>query len=94
MVFTLTLSSKSEIRVRARYQTGDGSAVSGADYVSKTGEVVFDPGVVSRNVSIAVMGDIVPEPNETLHLDLDTPTNATVATPRSSGTIVNDDGTP
>lgn len=91
MVFTLTLSGKSEIRARVRYQTADGTATAGSDYTGKSGEVAFDPGVTSKTVSIAVAGDTIPEPNEVFYLDLNTPTNATIGVSRAAGTIISDE---
>lgn len=91
MVFTLTLSGKSEIRARVRYQTADGTATAGSDYTAKSGEVAFDPGVTSKTVSIAVAGDTSPEPNEVFYLDLNTPTNATIGVSRAAGTIISDE---
>ena len=92
LVFTLTLSRPSELRTRVRYQTADGTALAGSDYTARSGEISFDAGVTSKTVAVAVAGDTIVEPTETMFLDLHTPTSLTIAVPRGTGTIVTDDG--
>jgi uncharacterized repeat protein (TIGR01451 family) len=91
MNFSLVLSAPSELRTRVRYETADGTALAGSDYVAKTGEVVFEPGVVSRTISISINGNTVAEPNEEFYVNLHTPTNLTIADGQALGTILNDD---
>jgi hypothetical protein len=91
MNFTLTLSAPSEIRSRVQYQTADGTATAGSDYVAKTGEVVFDPGITTRTVTIVINGDVSVESAETLLVNLHTPTSLTIADGQAAGTIQNDD---
>jgi chitinase len=65
--------------------------VAGNDYVAKSGTLTFAPGDVSKTVSVAITGDAVVEPNETLTLDLTNPVQVTVAGGSAVGTITNDD---
>jgi len=90
-VFTLTLSAPAGQRTRVRYTTVDGSATAGSDYVAKSGEVVFEPGLTTRTVPIVINGDTVAEPTETFFVDLNTPTLLTIGVSRGTGTIASDD---
>jgi hypothetical protein len=90
-VFTFTLSGPSALTTRVRYETADGSATAGGDYTTRTGEVVFSPGVTTMTVAIAVHGDTAVEANETFFVNLNTPTNLTIGDAQAVGTILNDD---
>jgi hypothetical protein len=90
-VFTLTLSAASGREVRVAYRTADGTAVAPGDYEASEGERVFQPGEVTRTITVAVVGDETAEANETFFVDLLNPVNATVAVARGTGTIVNDE---
>ena len=90
-VFTLTLSGPSALTTRVRYETADATALAGSDYSTRTGEVVFSPGALTRTVSVPVNGDTVVEPDETFLVNLHTPVNLTIADAQAVGTILNED---
>jgi hypothetical protein len=90
-VFVVTLSSASSQTVMVSYHTADNTAQAGSDYVSKTSSLTFNPGEVSKNITVVINGDTVPEANETFLLILSGATNASVTGNRGVGTIVNDD---
>lgn len=92
--FTVALSSPSASQVDVTVSTGDGSAVAGADYLDGIGHLVFLPGQVSQNVTVAVIGDLVTEPDETFTVTLSNPVNATIDNGVGTATIVNDDPAP
>jgi hypothetical protein len=94
MTFTLTLSAATERSVTVHYSTADGSALASSDYNASSGTVTFAPGQTSKTIDIAILGDTTSEPNETFTVTLDTPTNAMLATPVGTGTIVDDDTAP
>ena len=90
--FTVTLSPASPVSVTVHYATADGcSATAGADYVAASGTLTFAPGVTTQTITVAVNGDAAVEPDETFFVDLTGATNATIATPRGVGSILNDD---
>jgi len=90
--FTVSLSAPSGHTVTVDYQTADGSAQAGSDYVGATSSVDIPPGSTSQPVQVAVNGDTSFEPDETFFLDLTGATNATpVAPTRGGATILNDD---
>ena len=85
--FRLELSQTSETPVSVDYETADGTAQEGADYVSLSGTVSFAPGETVKTVAVATLGDGDAEPAETLTLRLSNAQGATLATPEASGTI-------
>ena len=64
--FAVTLSAASTQTVTVAYATGDSGAVAGSDYQAASGTLTFAPGETSKTVTVPVIGDRVPEPNETL----------------------------
>ncbi|MBD2518026.1 M10 family metallopeptidase C-terminal domain-containing protein [Nostoc sp. FACHB-973] len=89
--FTVTLSAASTSAVTVNYATANGTATSGSDYTASTGTLTFNPGNISKTLTVAVAGDTIFEPNETFFLNLSNATNATIADNQALGTIVNDD---
>ena len=89
--FTLTLSSASAVDVTVHYQTADGSAVAGGDYIASSGDVTIPAGQISATFTVAVMGDRLPEPKETFAVILTGATNATIADGQGTGTIIDDE---
>ena len=96
LVFPVTLSVASGRQVKAKYADGGGgTATSGTDYEPvEQGELVFAPGETAKTVSVAVLGDELDEPDETVELALSEPRNAELATAAGLGTIVDDDAEP
>ena len=96
LTFTLTLSKASTQEVRVRFSDrGTGAATAGTDYPAFSIQwLYFQPGELTKTVSISVTGDTVKEPNETIVVELLYPLHATIATPTGTGTITDDDTTP
>jgi hypothetical protein len=95
-VVTVRLSAPSGQQVAVAFQTVDGTAVDGigeasADYTARTGTLVFAPGQTQQTISISLRNDLVVEPDEYFFVDLRTPTNALVATPRTVVWVIDDD---
>ncbi len=97
LVFMVSLSIPSESPVTVDYATANaapasGVATSGNDYLSATGTISFDPGQISKPISITINGDKLVEPNETFFVNL---TNASagsmITDSQGTGTIINDD---
>ena len=89
--FTITLSKPSGQTVSVNYATANGTAISGSDYVAKTGTVSFSSGQTSKTVSVVINGDTVVEGDETLFVFLSGATNASIGRARGLGMITNDD---
>ncbi|MEA2164070.1 MAG: hypothetical protein QOK37_2197 [Thermoanaerobaculia bacterium] len=93
--FTATLSFVSTTISRVRWQTQDGTATAGSDYVASSGELVFQPGELSKTFTIVVIGDTAFEPDEIFNIVITGTDNATAASgPPAAGIIVNDDVQP
>jgi glucose/arabinose dehydrogenase len=91
LLFTITLSPAAGQPVSVNYATSVGTASAGSDYTSAAGSVTFQPGATTLTVPIAVVADVMDEPDETLGLVLSNPVNASIATASALGTIVDDD---
>ena len=89
--FTVSLSAAYGQPVSVHYATADGSAVAGSDYQAASGTLTFAPGVTSQTITVLVNGDRDAESTEFFLLLLTSPTNAFVADPSGTGTIVDDE---
>lgn len=78
------------------YSTRDGTATAGQDYIAQHGTLVIYPNETQAVVAVEIIGDTVPEPNETFYLDVTNPVGGSfgvgVLTLTAMRTIVNDDG--
>ena len=93
--FTVTLSALSGQTVTVGYNTSNGTAISGLDYTSTTGTLTFAPGTLTQTFTVPINTlDTIDEPNETLYVNLVSPTNATIADALGVGTIVDNDNAP
>src|SRR5262249_34921416 len=64
---------------------------AGSDYTAASGSLTFAAGQTTAVVPVTVYGDTTLEPDETFSLTLSNPTNATLARPTGTGTILSDD---
>ncbi len=74
-----------------QFSTSNGLAVAGDDYFAAGGTVVFAANETSKSVTVAVSGDVVPEPNETFTVTLSNAVSGTIADGTGIGTIYDDD---
>jgi hypothetical protein len=91
LTFTVRLSRDSGRKVTVWALTADGSARAPDDYYAKTVKLTFRVGQIVKYVPVAVRGDQVSEPNETMFLLLDRATHASLADPSGTGGIINND---
>ena len=94
VTFTATLSAASGKTVTVGYATADGTATAPADYTLATGTLTFNPGVLTRTFTVAVVGDTRDEFDETFVANLSSPVNATIADGQGVGTILDNDPIP
>jgi hypothetical protein len=91
--FAVTLSSASSLTTTVAYATADGTATAGTDYTARgPATLTFAPGVTTQTVTVPVLGDTLPEANETFVVNLSGATNATIAKAQGIGTIADNDG--
>jgi Calx-beta domain/Dockerin type I domain/SdrD B-like domain len=92
--FTVSLSEVSDQQVVVQYSTAEGTAAAGTDYQSKSDTLIFDPGQLSKTVTINVNGDTMFENDETFFVNLFNASGAPVGKSQGVGTIENDDAVP
>lgn len=95
-VFLVTLSARSgRGTVTVDYATAPGTATAGVDYASVSGTLSFTPGAsLVQRVLVPVLGDQVPESDETFYVNLWNPVNAGLAVSQAAGLIVDNDSPP
>ncbi len=93
VAFTVTLgeAAATDYPVTVSYTTADGTA-GPADYEPASGTVTFDVGESTKQVLVEISGDTTPEPAETFHVRLSSPTKGTVVRAQGTARILNDDG--
>ena len=90
-VFNVTLSEAAGETVTVAFASADGTATAGTDYQAASGTLTFTAGEAALQITVAVVGDIVREPDETFVVTLSDPRNATLADAAATGTITDDD---
>ncbi len=83
--------------LQVAYQTRDGSAADGTDYLGRTGTVVFQPGDTVKTVAIAIFDDGLAEAAEDFFFELTDVSGiagASVAIGAARATLGVSDGTP
>jgi hypothetical protein len=93
-VFTVSLLNPGPDTVTVDYETVDGTAQAGSDYVSNSGKLTFTSGDVQETITVLVNGDTLVEPNETFFVTLKNPTGATTTRSQGTAIITNDDQPP
>lgn len=91
MSFTITLSAPSPGGIGVTAQTDLGSATPNVDYVPTGAFLTFGQGVSTVNFLVPVIGDLVPEPDETFLVRLSDAAGASIANGIATGTIIDDD---
>src|SRR5262249_44655478 len=91
---TVTLSNPSSQTITVEYATADGTATAGSDYTAiATTMLTFAPGETSKTISVAVLGDVITENNETFFVNLSNASSgATILDDQGIGTILDNDG--
>ena len=91
-VFEVTLSAPSARDVTLGYATSNGTARAGQDYTGVvSGTLTIAAGSTSGTISVRVLDDEYPEPDETFTVTLSNAENATINDGEGVGTITDDD---
>ena len=92
LTFTVTLTGQSSQVVTVNYATSNGTAIAPGDYTAiQNGEIIFNPGETTKQITVNVNGDYIREPNETFFVNLNGPVGAVISDAQATGTIINDD---
>jgi hypothetical protein len=92
--FTVALSNPSDQTVTVDFALADGSATLADNdygYLDANHTVTFAPGVTQQTIAVQIYGDRKFEPNETFSVNLNSPTNATIADGQGQGTILDEE---
>jgi TolB protein len=93
-VFTVRLSNPSESAVSVDWAAADGTATAPADYQPAGRTLGFAPRQTSATLTVRVVGDELPEPDEAFRVLLSNPQQATIGDGEGAGAIVDDDRAP
>lgn len=78
------------------YATRDGTAIAGEDYLPVADTLILYPGETQAAIAVEVIGDKIPEPDETFYLDVFNPVGgsfgAGVVQLTAMRTMIDDDG--
>lgn len=92
---TIQLASAAPVVMPVQWQTGAVTATAGEDFTAASGEVVFQPGEISKVISVNVLGDDLvdrwPVVAETFHVDVTRPNGTATQTARATISITDDD---
>jgi len=92
LTFPVSILPASVSTVSVDYSVVDGTATSASgDYTPVSGTLTFAPGDTVKYVDVPIAGDATPERNETIQLQLVNPSGGVIATPTSTGTLLDDD---
>ena len=93
---TLNRAPGRQVTVDWAADADPGTAVSGADYTAFSGgALTFSAAETSKTVEVAVTGDALDEPDETIRIALSNPSGAVLGSAATGiGTITDDDPTP
>ncbi len=76
----LTLNAPSAQPITVTYQTLDGTALAGQDYVAQLATITFEPGITYKYFDFPIMNDSTTEGEETFSVVLSNPVNAELGT--------------
>ncbi|MFW6155403.1 MAG: Calx-beta domain-containing protein [Planctomycetota bacterium] len=88
---TVRLSHPSDWPVTVAYATADESARAGNDYIAAGGTLTFDPGTVTRTISVRLLDDGEAEADELFWVTLSDPAAATLGDTRATAMVLDDD---
>ncbi|MEJ0037686.1 MAG: Calx-beta domain-containing protein [Gammaproteobacteria bacterium] len=93
--FTVTRSGSLATSNGVDFATANGTAAAGANYLSNSGTLTFQPGVPSLQIPVTSLSDSLYNNNLTFNVNLSSPTNlATISTGSGTGTIQNTNAAP
>ena len=91
-VFSVSLMGQSTETVTVEYETLDGTASAGFDYVTKEGTLTFLANETSKTIEVTVLDDSDVEGEETFRVTLTNPQNATLLDDLGIARIRDDEG--
>ena len=75
-----------------QYATANGTALANTAYTATSGTLTFAPGTTTEVITVAVLGQPTPQPDETFLVNLSNPVNTELVSDHATGTIINQTG--
>jgi hypothetical protein len=91
MRFKLTIPTVSGLPVSVDYQTANGTALGGKDFVKRHGTATIAAGKKSTFINVPIKGDTVVETSENFSVGITNPVNTVIQVGAATGVIQNDD---
>ncbi len=91
MVFRVDLNAPSYFPLSVQYQTIDGTAKAGTDYVSTEGILYFNVGATSNTIAVPIIGNTRMDGNRAFTVKLFNSFTVSINRDVATGTIVDDD---
>ncbi len=92
--FLVSLNYPRTQAISVQWATQGGTAFQGADYTAGSGTLLFEPGVMSQTITVAITPDALNETQEVFYVNLNNPTNAVILKNQAVVTIQDDDPVP
>jgi hypothetical protein len=89
----LTRSGNTNLTSTFDWVTSNGTAIATGDYITASGTITMDPGVITTNVTVEILGDDLVESNETLTVVLSNLSTGSVVLANGLITILDNDAT-
>ncbi|HZS05329.1 MAG TPA: ExeM/NucH family extracellular endonuclease [Blastocatellia bacterium] len=70
LTFDVMLSNPSSQTITFSFATANGTAMAGSDYIAAGGPLVFAPGETSKQITVTIIGDMIPEGTETFFVEI------------------------
>jgi hypothetical protein len=90
-VFTVALSAPAAAPVTVSYQTSNGTAIAGLDYVANSGTLTIPAGSVAGTVDVIITDDALVEGRESFFFNVSNVTGANVTDGQARATILDDE---
>ena len=91
VVFVVTLSKPAAAPVEIEYETEEGTAKEGVDFIPTRGSVTIPTGATQAQIPVEIPGDAELEPPESFKMKFDPPDNAEMAQDEATATIEDED---
>ncbi|HMJ89555.1 MAG TPA: Calx-beta domain-containing protein, partial [Candidatus Acidoferrum sp.] len=91
VTFSLTLSAPSGKQISVGYQTMDGTALAGLDYIPTYGTLTFAPGEMSGTINVGVIGHSFFKANRTFYMALVSPSQVSLVRTQGVCTVIDKD---
>src|SRR5205814_1539353 len=77
-VFTVSLVGATALPVTVNYATADGTGTAGIDYRAANGKLTFNPGEITKTITVQVIGNTIKQLDRTFLVNLSGASQATI----------------